>query len=138
MEHDYNYYPAMGEQELLEGTTKGVVLGGIEVMLAKVDGTIFAIANRCGHMSTYLSEGELKDHGVKCPLHGAEFDLRTGAVVTPAEINPELTANYGPNTGKPLTRIPTRNVRAFKARVVDGVIQVGIPGDTSATALPNM
>jgi 3-phenylpropionate/trans-cinnamate dioxygenase ferredoxin subunit/anthranilate 1,2-dioxygenase ferredoxin subunit len=138
MEQDYRFYPAMGEQELAEGTTKGVVLGGIEVVLAKVDGTIFAISNRCGHMSTYLSAGELQDHTLKCPLHGAEFDLRTGAVVAPAEIDPQLTANYGPQTGQPLTRIPTRNVRAFRTRIVEGVIQVGIPGDTSASAVPQM
>jgi 3-phenylpropionate/trans-cinnamate dioxygenase ferredoxin subunit len=34
-----------------------------------------------------LSEGDVTDYKIECWLHGAEFDLRTGAAVTlPANI----------------------------------------------------
>lgn len=135
MEVSHKFYPAMRDEELKEGTMKGVVVGGVEVLLARVDGEVHAIANRCGHQSTYLSEGALQDHAVECPLHGARFDLRSGAVVRGPQIKPELTANYGPKVGTALTQVGTKGVDRFQVRVTKGVIEVGIPGTAQATEM---
>jgi len=35
-----------------------------------------------------LSEGEITDNKIECWLHGAEFDLRTGAALTPPAVAP--------------------------------------------------
>jgi nitrite reductase/ring-hydroxylating ferredoxin subunit len=43
---------------------------------------VFAIDDTCSHAEAYLSEGELVDYEVSCPLHGARFDVRTGQQVS--------------------------------------------------------
>jgi len=47
----------------------------------------------CTHSEASLSEGEVTDFKIECWLHGAEFDLRTGAALTlPANISLETYA----------------------------------------------
>ena len=41
-------------------------------------GEIFAVDNRCPHRRGPLSEGIVGNGKVVCPLHGHNFDLRTG------------------------------------------------------------
>jgi len=50
------------------------------VALASVDGDIVAFDDTCTHEEASLSEGELYGDVVECPLHGAAFNVRTGAV----------------------------------------------------------
>lgn len=38
----------------------------------------YAIEDRCTHVEYPLSEGEVQDDLVICPLHGACFELKTG------------------------------------------------------------
>jgi nitrite reductase/ring-hydroxylating ferredoxin subunit len=38
----------------------------------------FALNNVCSHEEALLSEGEIDDDTIECPLHGAIFDIRTG------------------------------------------------------------
>ncbi len=42
------------------------------------DGELFAVDDTCTHQKASLSEGWLEGCFVQCPLHGAQFDLRTG------------------------------------------------------------
>jgi len=55
-----------------------VVVGGKEVLLANVDGSYFAIANKCTHAGGSLAKGSLEGSIVTCPRHGSQFDLKTG------------------------------------------------------------
>ena len=49
---------------------------------------VFAVDDTCSHSEASLSEGEVTDFKIECWLHGAEFDLRTGAALTlPANIS---------------------------------------------------
>lgn len=59
-----------------------VEINGSKVAVFKVDNEYFAIQNRCSHAEASLSEGEVYDCKVECPLHGAEFDLKTGEALT--------------------------------------------------------
>lgn len=52
------------------------------VVLLRVSGEVFAIDDVCTHDGGPLSEGELDDHTIACPRHGAKFDIRTGAALT--------------------------------------------------------
>ena len=56
---------------------------GLEIALFNVEGTYYAIGNSCTHRGGSLSEGEVQGTKVTCPLHGADFDLKTGAVLGP-------------------------------------------------------
>lgn len=46
------------------------------------DGEILAIGNQCTHQGGNLCDGFVEGDIVTCPLHGWEFDLRSGACMT--------------------------------------------------------
>ncbi|MFZ4063807.1 MAG: non-heme iron oxygenase ferredoxin subunit [Candidatus Nanopelagicaceae bacterium] len=60
-----------------------VDLNGTPVCVTRVGDEVFAIADTCSHSDASLSEGDVTDYKIECWLHGAEFDLRSGEVVTP-------------------------------------------------------
>jgi 3-phenylpropionate/trans-cinnamate dioxygenase ferredoxin subunit len=67
-----------GFAELEDDRAIRVEVDGIPVCLARTDGGVFAVSDRCTHADIALSEGEVEDGKVECWLHGSQFDLRTG------------------------------------------------------------
>lgn len=63
-----------------EGGVKQVCLNAeaIEVAVYKLEGEIFATDDMCTHGMVSLSEGEVEDGQIFCPLHGGAFCIRTG------------------------------------------------------------
>ncbi len=58
------------------------MLGDEPVLLVHAkDGTVHAVHNICSHAYAKMDEGRLRGNRVICPLHGASFDVRTGAVL---------------------------------------------------------
>jgi nitrite reductase/ring-hydroxylating ferredoxin subunit len=55
-----------------------VVVERERVLLVNVDGTFYALQNACGHQRAPLSRGRMAGYVVECPLHFAQFDVRTG------------------------------------------------------------
>lgn len=54
--------------------------------LYEVQGQLYALEDICPHGPSLLSRGFIRDGMVKCPLHGAIFDIRTGKCLQgPAE-----------------------------------------------------
>ena len=60
---------------------KKVDVAGVPVLLARHEGIIEAIVERCSHLGGPLSEGTLEDNSVRCPWHGSRFCLETGKVL---------------------------------------------------------
>jgi 3-phenylpropionate/trans-cinnamate dioxygenase ferredoxin subunit len=60
-----------------------VYLEGKQIALFNVNGSLYALANRCSHARGPLSEGELDESActVTCPWHYAKYDLASGRVV---------------------------------------------------------
>ena len=52
------------------------------IVLLRVGKDVFALDDICTHDGGPLGEGELEDHTIACPRHGAKFDIRTGAALT--------------------------------------------------------
>ena len=65
------------------GSMKKVNVGGVDVLVANVDGKMYAIANTCTHQGGPLDEGELEGTIVTCPWHGGQFDVASGKVLEP-------------------------------------------------------
>ena len=59
-----------------------VTAGGKKLLLANVDGTFFAIQQKCPHFGANLCKGKLDGHVVTCPMHGARFDVKTGQLTS--------------------------------------------------------
>ena len=72
--------------EVPAGSKKKILAGKTELILANVGGTFFALADKCPHLGGSLSEGVLDGTTIKCPNHGAQFELATGKNVAPAKV----------------------------------------------------
>lgn len=79
-----------------------VRVGEREFALFRIDGEYYALDGCCPHRGGPLGEGLIENGHVYCPLHGWEFDVKTGACI-----------------GE-----PERPARCFRTRVVDGKVQV--------------
>lgn len=64
------------------GSTKKVLVDGVEVLLCNCEGAIYAVEDVCTHDGGPLDQGELEGCRIMCPRHGAMFDVKTGAVLT--------------------------------------------------------
>lgn len=64
----------------VNGTLGGRV-GDEAVLLSRFDDGLFAVGGSCTHYGAALSSGLLDRSTVRCPLHHACFDLRTGEVL---------------------------------------------------------
>jgi nitrite reductase/ring-hydroxylating ferredoxin subunit len=67
--------------DIPDGTMKCVAIDRERVLLACVDGRFYAIGDMCGHRNAPLSRGKLAGHIVECPLHFAQFDVRSGKLI---------------------------------------------------------
>jgi 3-phenylpropionate/trans-cinnamate dioxygenase ferredoxin subunit len=100
------YVDISPEDQLSDGERLFVELGGKSIVLFKLAGKIFAIGDVCSHDNGPVGDGEIEENEIICPRHGGRFDIQTGkATSLPA-----------------LVDIP-----AYPVRVVEGMIQIGIP-----------
>ncbi len=67
-----------------------VEVGDRLVGLFHVSGTFWAIDDLCTHDGGPLAEGELDDHTIRCPRHGALFDIRSGRALTMPATRPTV------------------------------------------------
>jgi nitrite reductase (NADH) small subunit len=101
------WHRAAEASSLPPGQGRTVHVSGREFALYNVDGVFYAIDDRCPHRGGPLGAGMLVGERVFCPLHGWDFDLKTGA----------CSSN------------PDRPVRTFLTRVVDGEVEIGLPAN---------
>jgi nitrite reductase/ring-hydroxylating ferredoxin subunit/uncharacterized membrane protein len=101
-----NWIAALPEAELTEGEMRNVDVEGTAVLLARHEGKIYALANRCAHLGGPLDEGEMKDGCVTCPWHGSTYRLDDGSVETGPTVYPQPV---------------------FEIRIRDGMIELRAP-----------
>jgi len=92
-------------EDVPSGTMLAVDVDGEKILLAHVGDRVYALHDQCSHEDYPLSSGELVGRQVTCVLHGARFDLETGA---------------------PRALPAVRPVRTYEARVQGEEIQVRI------------
>ena len=74
--------------ELRPGTMRRCEVEGRAILVCRIGGEIHALDDTCTHDDVSLSLGALEGCRLRCPLHGSEFDVRTGrALSEPAEID---------------------------------------------------
>ena len=92
--------------ELPNGERLFLEVGGRAIVIFNIAGQLFAIGDICTHDDGPLGDGDLEDYNIVCPRHGGEFDVRTGKVMQmPAVVD----------------------IPAYPVKVVDGMIQIGLP-----------
>ena len=68
------------ESDLADGQPRRVEAGGVQLVAVRDGGAVHVLADRCTHRGGSLSEGEIADGCVTCPLHGSVFRLADGSV----------------------------------------------------------
>jgi 3-phenylpropionate/trans-cinnamate dioxygenase ferredoxin subunit len=92
--------------ELPNGERLFVDIGDTPLVIFNIAGQFFATGDVCSHDDGPVGEGDLEGFNIICPRHGAEFDVRNGkAVAMPAVVD----------------------IPAYPVRVVDGMIEIGVP-----------
>jgi nitrite reductase/ring-hydroxylating ferredoxin subunit len=61
-----------------EGKARAFSAGKLSLVLARVQGKIYAFENKCPHLGLPLAKGEIEGTAIRCPWHGAYFDIRSG------------------------------------------------------------
>lgn len=91
--------------EVPPGQLKAVEVGNLRVMLANVDGDLYALEDRCSHQDFPLSAGLLEGKQVECVFHGARFDLETGKPTCLPAVRPVRTFEVQVDGGDVLLRV---------------------------------
>src|SRR6266581_143309 len=84
---------------------KLVEVSGESIAVFNIAGRYYAIANTCPHKGGPLADGMMAGEEVICPWHGARFNVKTGAVLTPPA---------------------QRGVKSFTVRVTENDVEVEI------------
>ena len=69
-------------KDLPPGKAAAFEVEGMRIAVFNVDGSYYAIDDTCTHDGGPLCEGEVNGFKVTCPWHGADFDLKSGAVLS--------------------------------------------------------
>ena len=75
------FVPVAKVSDVPPGSMIRISVEGDRRLLAHVDGKFYAMSDVCGHRNAPLSRGRLDGHIIECPLHFAQFDVRTGKLV---------------------------------------------------------
>ncbi len=106
-----DFVPALGAGDLEEGALRRVVGEKMPVLLSRLGGRVYAIAETCSHLGGPLAEGTRDGASVICPWHGSRFDLRTGGVLDATEL-----------AGDELRQVTVNGVQVLLARSHSGEV----------------
>jgi len=100
------FYPIAPLSDIPPGERLFVEIGSHAVVIFNIAGELYAIGDVCSHDNGPVGDGDIEDHEVICPRHGARFDVRTGEV----------------------TMLPAvEDIPAYPVQVVDGMVELGVP-----------
>ena len=81
-----------GTDEVAPGTALKVDTADLAVAVFNLDGEFYVIDDNCTHGPGLLSESFIEGDVVECPFHNGQFNIKTGAVVSPPCMVPIKTA----------------------------------------------
>jgi nitrite reductase (NADH) small subunit len=98
------FLPAAPLSQIPAGRGLTVRLAERDIALLREGETVYALDNACPHKGAALSFGWVENGRVACPMHGWEFECRTGAC----------------------TDRPNVTVRHYEVKVEDGMVLVKV------------
>jgi 3-phenylpropionate/trans-cinnamate dioxygenase ferredoxin subunit len=104
-EQEFHFYQIIRTEEFRNGERLFVEISNQAIVLFNIAGSFFAIADICSHDNGPLGDGEIEDHQIICPRHGARFDVRDGSVVSLPAV---------------------KAISAYPIRIENGYIEIGV------------
>lgn len=98
--------PVADTADLVDRDVIGRECEGRPVAIYRLDGEYVATSGRCTHGNALLSDGEVVDGYIECPLHFGLFEIRTGKAA-----------------GAPVSV----DLRRYRSRVVGTTIEIELP-----------
>ena len=80
------WVPTIDDTKVRDGQYVAVYPMGLSMLLARVDGEVYAVANKCAHMACPLEGGRLDGAVLTCPCHDWRFDVRSGHFLDAPEL----------------------------------------------------
>ena len=72
-------------QDIEQNRYERIELADLDILVFNLDGQFYALEDRCTHDDAGLDGGDIENGCIKCPRHGACFDIRSGdAMSAPA------------------------------------------------------
>lgn len=68
--------------DISEGQLRYFMANDQKVAVARIDGELFCVNDRCSHEECSLSDGWTEEKNIVCPCHGSSFDMKTGKVLS--------------------------------------------------------
>jgi nitrite reductase/ring-hydroxylating ferredoxin subunit len=81
MNYEMTFVNVASATDLQPNQMKAVNANGKPILLANLEGTYYAIGNKCTHLQCTLTNGQLNGEVVQCACHGSKFNVKTGKVV---------------------------------------------------------
>jgi anthranilate 1,2-dioxygenase ferredoxin component len=100
-----SWHKLIAEHDFPEEGKLAAKVNGWHVLVARTDEGLFAVNDRCTHQAALISNGRIRRGMIMCPLHGARFEVATGACVGGAY----------------------RDLRTFELRIANDIIEVYVP-----------
>jgi 3-phenylpropionate/trans-cinnamate dioxygenase ferredoxin component len=101
-----DFFEIASVAELPQGERLFIEAAGRSIVIFNLAGNFYAIGDVCSHDSGPVGDGEIEDHEIICPRHGARFDIRTGkATALPAVVD----------------------IPSYPVRVMGDRIEIGLP-----------
>jgi 3-phenylpropionate/trans-cinnamate dioxygenase ferredoxin subunit len=82
----HNWIQVLDDIGLPEGRMAPVYPLGVNVVLARVGGAVYAVSGTCAHMACPLFMGRLEGYTIVCSCHDWRFDVRTGRFLNAPEL----------------------------------------------------
>jgi len=68
--------------ELVDGMIRPIRVAGKKLIVVRQGDQVFALVDQCSHENYPLAEGFVQAGKISCSLHGAAFDLASGAALS--------------------------------------------------------
>lgn len=114
------FIPVAPVSEFQEGTLNKVMVGDTGILLAKVNGHMYATELLCPHLEADLSEGTLSGPILTCPMHNSQFDIRDGRVLRWTDLTGIVLAIARKDR-------PPRPLKCYPVQVEGDTVLVGFP-----------
>jgi nitrite reductase/ring-hydroxylating ferredoxin subunit len=92
--------------DVAEGTALKVEVGELTLAVFNLNGAFYVIDDQCTHGPGSLSEGYIEDDIIECDFHNGQFNIKTGAVVSPPCIVPVKTYKVIMDGEKVMIEVP--------------------------------